>query len=85
MATKAATPKAPQRIIKKVSFVHIQKLLNSVSLLAFSVVLIAGAMHGVSVSVIAFRAIVVLSVIGVITRIVIRILSTYEEMNSGKA
>lgn len=78
MATEAT------KQVKKVSFVFMQKLAAAVSLLALAVIVAAGVMGGARVITITYRAAGVIVVIGVISRIVIRILESYEEMNSGK-
>ena len=70
--------------IKKVSFVFMQKLAAAVSLLSLVVIVAAGVMGGARVITITYRAAGVVVVIGVISRILIRILESYEEMNSGK-
>lgn len=73
------------KLIKRVSYGHIHRLAAATSLLAFVVVIAAGLMAEARVYTIAYRAVVVILVIGVVSRILIRILATYEEMNSGKA
>ena len=70
---------------KKVSFLWLHKLAAGVSLIAFLVVIAAGVMAEVSVFTIAFRALVVILAVSVVSRILVRVLATYEEMNSGKA
>ena len=74
-----------KKIIKRVSYSHVHRLAAATSLLAFFVVIAAGVMAEARVYTIAYRAVVVILAIGVVSRIVIRILATYEEMNSGKA
>ena len=76
-------PKA-RKIIKKVSFVFMQKLAASVSLLSLLVITAAGIMGGSRIITITYRAALVVVVIGILTRILIKILENYEEMNSGK-
>lgn len=78
MATEGRKP------IKRVSFVFMQKLAVGVSLLSFVVIVAAGIMGGSRLVTITFRAAVAMWVVGVITRIIIKILESYEEMNSGK-
>ena len=74
----------PKKRIKRVSYVHLQKLFAAVSLLALFVVAATGVMANVGVVTIAIRALMVMIVIGVIGRLVVQILATYEEMNSGQ-
>ena len=73
-----------KRVIKRVSFVFMQKLAAAVSLLALLVITIAGIMGGSRIITITYRASVVVVVVGILTRILIKILENYEEMNSGK-
>lgn len=77
--------KVKARLVKRVNYTHLHKLAAATSLVAFFVVIAAGVMAEARVFTIAYRAVVVILVIGVVSRILIRILATYEEMNSGKA
>lgn len=72
------------KAIKRVSFVHLQKLTAGVSLIAFLVVIAAGIMGGARTITITYRACGVLLLIALVSRIIIRVLASYEEMNSGK-
>ncbi|MBX7139231.1 MAG: hypothetical protein K1X83_14750 [Oligoflexia bacterium] len=81
---ESKTTGASKRHIKRVSYVHLQKLFAAVSLLALFVVAATGVMANVGVVTIAMRALLVIIVIGVIGRLVVQILATYEEMNSGQ-
>ncbi|NLF24744.1 MAG: hypothetical protein GX589_03695 [Deltaproteobacteria bacterium] len=75
--------------VKLGSFVYLHKFSAGVSVLTFFVILIAGARVDAPLSykidLIVFRAFVALLVIQLLTRILVRILKTYEEMNSGEA
>jgi len=73
------------KFAKKTSFVHLQKLMAAVSLLAFFVIAVAGLRANVGVVTITFRALLVILVVGIIGRVIVQILATYEEMNSGQA
>lgn len=64
--------------------VLIQKLAAGVSLLALAVITAVGIVSRVSVTTIAIRATIVVIVVGFITRLLLKIVSTYEEMNSGQ-
>ncbi len=77
--------KKQQKLVKRVSYSYLHKLAAATSLLAFCVVIAAGVMAEARVFTIAYRAALVIVVIGVVSRILIRILATYEEMNSGQA
>lgn len=80
-----AAKKVKGKFTKRVSYVHIQKLMAAVSLLSFFVIAVAGLMANVGVVTIAFRALFVMIVVGIIGRVIVQILATYEEMNSGQA
>ena len=75
--------------IKLDSFAYVHKFSAGVSVLAFFVIMMAGwrvdAALSSKIDLILFRVFVVLVVINLITRVVVRILKTYEEMNSGEA
>lgn len=77
--------KISKKIIKRVSYVHIQKLMAAVSLLAFLVVVVAGLRANVGVIAITFRAFLVIFVVGILGRVIVQVLATYEEMNSGQS
>lgn len=74
-----------KKLTRKVSYASLQKLIAGVSLLCFLVILIAGLQADVRMITIAVRAMIVMLVIKVIARVVISVLATYEEMNSGEA
>lgn len=75
MATKVIKKKIP-------SFLILHKLFAGVALLTFVVIIVAGLRTGLQLSTIAVRSTLAMIVIGVISRVVIRILVTFEEMNS---
>lgn len=81
----AAKGNAGTKLKKRVSFVFLQKLFAAVSLVAFFVIAAAGIMANVGVLTIAFRALLVIIVIGLIGRLVVQVLATYEEMISGQS
>lgn len=74
-----------KKVVKRVSFLFMQKLAASVFLLSFIVLVVGGMMGGARIITITYRAAGVLIVIGAITRVIIKILESYEEMNSGKS
>ena len=76
----AAKPKK-KKISGKYVFLH--KLAAGISLLSLFVIVAAGVMSQASVYSMAFRSLGVIMVVSVIHRILVQILSTYEEMNSG--
>jgi membrane protein YdbS with pleckstrin-like domain len=81
----ANKPQLGKKGTGKARYVHLKKLSAGVALLAFVVVVLVCFMAGTSVFTMACRALVVMLVIGVVTRVIIKILATYEEMNRGKA
>ena len=94
MAAKAKTKakakaKTDKVRVKLESYAHVHKLAAGVSLLAFFVIVIAGWRVDASlpsrIILILWRAAAVLVAIQLVTFAVVRILKTYEEMNSGEA
>ena len=81
--------KADKVRVKLESYAYVHKLAAGVSLLAFFVIIMAGwrvdAPLPSKIDLILWRAAVVLVVIQLVTLVVVRILKTYEEMNSGEA
>ena len=75
--------------VKLSSFACLHKFSAGISVLTFFVILIAGwrvdAPLSYKIDLIVFRVFVVLLVIQLVTRVLVRILKTYEEMNSGEA
>ncbi len=76
---------ASKNVKKKVSFAYVHKLAAAVSLVALIVITAAGIIGEARITTISYRACGAIFVIGIISRIVLKILCTYEEMNSGKA
>ena len=86
MASKSpAVPKAGKKIVKKVNFTYLHKLAAAVCLLTLVVMLASGILAGVPVITICYRACLVMVVVKIITRILISVLTNYEEIDSGKA
>lgn len=84
MAKAQGKKKGQGRLTKRVSFLYIQKLAAGTSLLAFFVILLSGLLAEVSLPTLLFRACIVILVISVISRILIRVLASYEEINSSQ-
>lgn len=82
---KSRADKSKVRASKKVSFAYLHKLTCAVSLLAFVVVIAAGVIGEARTITITYRAAGVIILIGLVSRIVMRVLASYEEINSGKA
>ena len=76
---------ANKAVKKKVNFAYVHKLTAAVSIIALVVITGAGIIGEARTTTIAYRACGAIIVIGIISRIVLKILCTYEEMNSGKA
>lgn len=74
-----------QRVTKRISYAVIHRVAAAVSLLCFGVVVTAGIMAKARFTTIAYRAMVVILVVALVSRVVVSILASYEEMNSGKA
>ena len=72
--------KGGNALTRRVSFVYLQKLFAGVSLIAFLVVSAAGVMAEVGVMTITFRALIVILAVSIVSRLLIRVLATYEEM-----
>jgi hypothetical protein len=70
---------------KVVRYAYIHRFAAAVSLLCFGVIVAAGMMAEARFVTIAFRAFVVTLAISVVSRVIVSILASYEEMNSGKA
>lgn len=70
--------------IRKVSYASLHKLSAGVSLLAFFVIVGAGISAGASVISMTMRAFIVIVTIGLVTKIVTKVLANYEEIQSGQ-
>lgn len=81
MAGTAGKHKSHKRL--KYSMVH--RLAAGVSLLAFGVIAVAGLRAEASIVSITYRAALVVIIIGLLSRVVISILVSSEEMHSDKA
>jgi hypothetical protein len=75
---------AKKKVSRKVSYVLFHKFAAAVSLLAFVVMIISGLMAEARLTTITYRALIAMLVVGLVSRVVIRVVATYEEMNSGQ-
>lgn len=75
--------KAAKKLTRKVTYAGLHRLAAAVSLLAFFVILGAGIMAGASVVTMSIRAFIVIVTVGVVTKLITRILANYEEIQSG--
>lgn len=60
---------------------HLHKITAAMSLLAFVVMLVAGIMSEVPLMTTIFRACIAMVLLGVVSRVLIRVVATYEEIN----
>ena len=81
----AGAKEAKKRVVRKVSFTALHRFAAGISLLAFGVVVAAGLMADARIITIAYRSAVVILMVSLISRVVVGILASYEEINSGKA
>ena len=75
---------ADSKLVQKVKYPSLHKLFAGVSLLSLVVTFMGGLMAGARFSTITFRALVVMIVVALISRIVMRVIASYEEMSGGK-
>lgn len=78
------SPKVETKLIKVVDFTYLHRLFAAVALIGFFVVCLAGMLAEVNVITMMLRATLVMVVIKFISWVVIRVLASYEEMNSGQ-
>ena len=77
---------AEQVLKKKLpSYLFLHKLFAGVALLTFIVIIVAGLRTGLQVSTIVYRSALAMIVIAVISRVSIRVMITFEEMNSDES
>lgn len=81
----ASTLSTEDRLTKRVDFSYLHRLFAGVSLIGFFVVCLAGVLNEVNMITMMLRATAVMVVVKVVSWVVIRILASYEEMNSGQA
>ena len=74
-----------RKLARHSSFAAFYKFASAISLLTFFVVVVSGLMAEVSVVTITYRACVVIVLVAMIGRVLLSILATYEEMNSGQS
>jgi len=72
-------------VTKKVRYGLFHRFAAAVALIGFGVTLVSGLMSQVPIMTIVYRSVLVVIAVGVIGRIVIQLIASYEEMNSGKA
>lgn len=74
-----------KKVVKKVNFAPVHRLFAGVSMIGFFVVAAGGVMANLDMMTIVFRAFVVMLAVKLVSWVVIRVLASYEEINSGKA
>lgn len=72
-----------QTLKKRVKYTLIHKFAAGLALVAFLVTIIAGVMADARITIITYRAALVILVIGMVARIVLRTWASYEEMKGG--
>lgn len=85
MAKKEPAKEKKSKLVRRVNFIQVQKLLAAVALLTFGVVLAAGLMAGASMFSIAWRACLAMLILKMLAVIILKILSTYEELHGGQS
>ena len=75
---------ADKKLSKRVKYSGLHRLIAGVSLIAFVVSILGGVMAEARITTITVRALIVMLVIAGISRIVMRVIASYEEMNGGK-
>jgi hypothetical protein len=75
---------AKSRLTKRVSFDYLHRLFAAVALIGFFVVCVAGLLADVNVITIILNATAVMIVVKFLSWVVIKVLTNYEEMNSGQ-
>lgn len=77
MAEKVNKRKLPNYLL-------LHKLFAGVALLTFLIIIVAGLRTGLQTSTIVYRSAIAMIIIGIISRIILQMLVTFEEMNSGE-
>lgn len=75
---------ADDKLTQKIRYPLIHRLFAGIALLTFVVILIAGASAEARFLTITVRATIALLVIGFISRVVLKVIASYEEMNGGE-
>lgn len=76
---------ADTKLTKIVRYPLIHRFLAGLALLTFVVIIIAGVSAQARFLTITVRAAVAFLIIGLISRVVLRVIASYEEMNGGEA
>ena len=69
---------------KVVRYPHVHKLMAGISLLVFTVTMIAGMRAEARFITITFRALIAMMAVAFIGRIVVQLIASYEEIHGGK-
>jgi hypothetical protein len=75
---------AADKLSKTVKFPHVHKMLAGISLLIFTVTMIAGMRADARFITITVRALVAMVIVALIGRVVVRLIASYEEIHGGK-
>lgn len=68
--------------IRGSSYALLHKLVSAVALLMFVVIMVNGFKHSIGINTIIVRSSIALVCVSLVARVVIKVLKTYEEMNS---
>lgn len=72
------------KVTKTVKFPHVHKMLAGISLLIFTVTMVAGMRAEARFITITVRALIAMIVVALIGRVVVRLIASYEEIHGGK-
>lgn len=72
-------------LTKKVKYGLFHRFAAAVALIGFLVTLVSGLMSQVPIMTIVFRSVLVVIAVGVISRVIIQLIASYEEIHSGEA
>ncbi len=72
------------KVSKTVKFPHVHKMLAGISLLVFTVTMIAGMRADARFVTITVRALVAMIIVAIIGRVVVKLIASYEEIHGGE-
>jgi hypothetical protein len=75
---------ADKKLTQKIRYPGVHKLLAGISLVTFIVIVIAGVAAEARFFTITIRAAIALLIISLVGRVVMQVISSYEEMNGGQ-
>jgi hypothetical protein len=69
---------------KRIRDAHVRKFVHLVALVGFIVTCLASMKGGAGFAAMTYRSALVMAVVSLTGRVIIRLMASYEEMNSGK-